>query len=127
MYNIGYDIGSSSVKVALVDAKTQKKIAVVSEPATEMPIQAVQADWAEQDPEMWWTHLCTATRRIIHENQIDAKKIAAVGISYQMHGLVLLDADKKVLRDSIIWCDSRAVGIGAQAAADLGEEKYGKH
>jgi len=127
VYNIGYDIGSSSVKVALVDAETQKKIAVVSEPATEMPIRAVQADWAEQDPEMWWTHLCTATRRIIHENQIDAKKIAAVGISYQMHGLVLLDADKKVLRDSIIWCDSRAVGIGAQAAADLGEEKYGKH
>ena len=127
MYYIGYDIGSSSVKVALVDAESNKKIAVLSEPEGEMRIHAPQPDWAEQDPEMWWKHLCQATQRILSENKIDAQQIKAVGISYQMHGLVLLDRQKKLLRNSIIWCDSRAVAIGDQAADAIGVQKYGTH
>ena len=125
MYYIGYDIGSSSVKVALVDAESNKKVAILSEPADEMRIRAPKPDWAEQDPEMWWKHLCQATQRILSENKIDAQQIRAVGISYQMHGLVLLDGKKKLLRDSIIWCDSRAVAIGDQAAEAIGVQKYG--
>ena len=127
MYYIGYDIGSSSVKVALVDAKNNKEVAVLSEPDGEMPIDAPHPDWAEQNPEMWWKHLCQATQRIILENKIDPQHILAVGISYQMHGLVLVDRHQKLLRDSIIWCDSRAVAIGDQAAKDIGVQKYGTH
>ena len=127
MYYIGYDIGSSSVKVALVDVESNKKVAVLSEPEGEMRIYAPQPDWAEQDPEMWWKHLCLATQRILSENKIDAQQIRAVGISYQMHGLVLMDRQKKLLRDSIIWCDSRAVAIGDQAADAIGVQKYGTH
>ena len=127
MYYIGYDIGSSSVKVALVDAESNKKVAVLSEPEGEMRIHAPKPDWAEQDPEMWWKHLCQATQRILSENKIDAQQIKAVGISYQMHGLVLLDRQKKLLRNSIIWCDSRAVAIGDQAADAIGVQKYGTH
>ncbi len=127
MYTIGYDLGSSSVKVALVDTKRNKKVAVVSEPKYEMGIKAPHPHWAEQDPEMWWMYVCKATQRLLGETKIDPKKISAVGISYQMHGLVVLDEKGLVLRDAIIWCDSRAVAIGDRAAQDLGVEKYGKH
>lgn len=127
MYYIGYDVGSSSVKIALVDAASNQKIAVINEPESEMPIHAEQPGWAEQDPEMWWRYICLGTQRILAETKISAKEIKAIGISYQMHGLVVLDRQKNVLRDAIIWCDSRAVEIGEKAAADLGREKYGKH
>ena len=127
MYYIGYDIGSSSVKVALVNADNNQKIAVINEPETEMPIRAEQSGWAEQDPDMWWHHICVGTQRILEQEKIKSKEIKAIGISYQMHGLVVLDQQKKVLRDAIIWCDSRAVGIGEKAAHDLGESKYGTH
>lgn len=123
MYYIGYDIGSSSVKVALVEAATGKKIIALNEPADEMAITALHNDWAEQDPEMWWEYCCTATKRAIKEANIDASKISGVGISYQMHGLVVVDKEGKSLRNSIIWCDSRAIEIGDKAFAELGEEQ----
>lgn len=127
MYYIGYDIGSSSVKVALVEAATGKKVIVLNEPQNEMEILSLQPDWAEQDPEMWWAYICTATKRAIKEANIEASKIQGIGISYQMHGLVIVDKDGKSLRNSIIWCDSRAVEIGNKAYAEIGADKCAEH
>lgn len=127
MYYIGYDIGSSSVKAALVEAATGKKVIVLNEPQNEMEIVSLHSDWAEQDPEIWWQHICVATKRAIREANIDASKIQGVGISYQMHGLVIVDDNGNSLRNAIIWCDSRAVEIGNKAFAELGQEKCMSH
>lgn len=123
MYYLGFDIGSSSVKVALVDANTGKNICSLHEPSEEMVIEAIQSDWAEQDPELWWEYVCTATKRVLETANIDSSKIAGIGISYQMHGLVVVDKEGKSLRNSIIWCDSRAVEIGNKAFDELGNDK----
>ncbi|KAF2516743.1 xylulokinase [Flavobacterium foetidum] len=127
MYYIGYDIGSSSVKAAIVEAETGKKVIVLNEPQNEMEILSIHPDWAEQDPEMWWQYICTATKRAIKEANIDASKIQGIGISYQMHGLVIVDEAGNALRNSIIWCDSRAVEIGNTAFAEIGEDKCMSH
>lgn len=127
MYFIGYDIGSSSIKIALVNAQTNQSLAIVTEPREEMCIEAPQPHWAEQDPDMWWSYLCKGTKRLLAEQKVDAKKILAIGIAYQMHGLVVVDRQFKPLRNAIIWCDSRAVEIGEKAATEIGEEKYGSH
>ncbi len=127
MYYLGLDIGSSSVKVALVYAETGKRLGVVQEPKREMSMLALKNGWAEQDPEDWWKHVCAGIARITSENNVAASEIIGIGISYQMHGLVLLDKAGKVLRNSIIWCDSRAVEIGEQAFESIGEEKCSAH
>jgi len=123
MYSIGYDIGSSSIKAALVETSTGKSVAVVSEPSVEMEMIAVQNGWAEQHPDEWWKHICNATKRLIAENAIDSSEITGIGISYQMHGLVIVNKEGRPLRNSIIWCDSRAVEIGQKAFDELGNEK----
>ena len=120
MYLIGYDIGSSSIKAALVDAFSGQTIKVVQHPETEMNIIAQQPDWAEQDPELWWDSVCQATKNLLKQTGLDGTDIKGIGISYQMHGLVLVDKAKEVLRPSIIWCDSRAVEIGEQAFQEIG-------
>lgn len=127
MYYVGYDIGSSSIKVALVEAATGKKIITINEPQEEMAITAYHKDWAEQDPEIWWQYVCIATKRAIKEANINATKISGVGISYQMHGLVVVNKEGKSLRNSIIWCDSRAVEIGNKAFSEIGEKKCAEH
>lgn len=127
MYYIGFDIGSSSIKAALVDADSGKSIATVQEPTEEMEITAVQTDWAEQDPNSWWFNVCTASKRLLKENNINSDQIKGIGISYQMHGLVLVDREGELIRDSIIWCDSRAVGIGNDAFGQIGEDKCMKY
>jgi len=124
---IGFDIGSSSVKASLVDAKTAMVVATVQEPANEMQIISTKTDWAEQDPELWWQHVCKATKRLLSENGLKAKQIKGIGIAYQMHGLVAVDRAGKVVRNSIIWCDSRAVGLGESAFAKIGEERCLEH
>ncbi|GAB5554030.1 MAG: FGGY-family carbohydrate kinase [Saprospiraceae bacterium] len=121
MLLIGYDIGSSSVKASLVDAADGTVLAKTQYPQTEMAIDAPKAGWAEQAPASWWTNLCQATKALLQESQADKEDIKAIGISYQMHGLVVVDKDNQVLRPSIIWCDSRAVSIGDQAFKSLGE------
>lgn len=123
MYYIGYDLGSSSVKVAIVNAQTGEKLVVLNEPENEMEIIALQADWAEQDPNIWWHYVCVATKRAIKEAGIDASKITGIGISYQMHGLVVVDKAGSPLRNAIIWCDSRAVDIGNHAFDAIGHDK----
>jgi len=123
MYLLGFDIGSSSVKAALVNTKNNKTVSVVQYPSNEMPIDAPHPDWAEQSPETWWDCVCKASKKIIKKHPLAASKISAIGIAYQMHGLVLVDKEKKVLRPSIIWCDSRAVEIGNQAFKEIGQKK----
>lgn len=127
MYSIGYDIGSSSIKAALIETVSGKSISVVSEPSVEMEMIAVKNGWAEQDPNDWWKHVCKATHQLIKNNKIDPKDITGIGISYQMHGLVVVDKDGNSLRNSIIWCDSRAVEIGNRAFESLGSEKCDEH
>ncbi len=127
MYYLGYDLGSSSIKVALVETTTGKSVGVVTYPEREMEIIATHQGWAEQDPDLWWDYLCEATSRLLRESNVSPESIQGIGISYQMHGLVLVDTEGKPLRPSIIWCDSRAVGIGNQAYEDLGEEFCAAH
>lgn len=127
MYYIGYDVGSSSIKIAIVEAATGEKIIVLNEPQDEMEIIALYKDWAEQDPNFWWEYICMGTKRAITAANIDASKITGIGISYQMHGLVVVDAVGNSLRNSIIWCDSRAVAIGDKAFEEIGEQKCSEH
>ncbi len=123
MYLLGYDIGSSSVKASLVDAQTGKCVSTAFFPKNEAEIIAVKAGWAEQKPAMWWENLKLSTKQILQESGANPKDIAAIGISYQMHGLVCVDKNKEVLRPAIIWCDSRAVPYGERAFLDLGAEQ----
>ena len=122
MFLLGYDIGSSSVKAALVETQTGRIAASAFYPKREMPIAAPRADWAEQDPAMWWDNLRLATADVMQQAQAKASDIEAIGISYQMHGLVCVDKAGKPLRPAIIWCDSRAVPLGERAMSDLGPD-----
>jgi xylulokinase len=121
MYLLGYDIGSSSVKASLVDAASGRVIAEDFFPKQEMPITAHRAGWAEQHPDLWWQHLKSATQSVLATPLVSAGDIKAIGISYQMHGLVVVDRAGQPLRPSIIWCDSRAVPYGTAAMKTLGE------
>lgn len=122
MLLLGIDIGTSFIKVSVVDADTQKSVANAQYPETENAIISLQSGWAEQSPEMWWEQTVQAIKKLIATNKFDPNKIAAIGISYQMHGLVVVDKNQNVLRDAIIWCDSRAVEIGELAFNDIGAE-----
>lgn len=117
---LGYDLGSSSVKASLLDADTGKVVASETLPRIEMPIHSPQADWAEQDPMMWWEYVVGCTKALVSKAAIQKGELKAIGISYQMHGLVLVNKNQEVLRPAIIWCDSRAVEIGNQAFETLG-------
>ena len=127
MYLLGYDIGSSSVKACLVNADTGKIVASDFFPKEEMKIVAVKSGWAEQDPADWWTNLKLAHQSVMQKSGAKGEDIQAIGITWQMHGLVLVDKDKNVLRPSIIWCDSRAVPYGEKAFKAIGEEKCLSH
>jgi len=127
MYLLGLDIGTSSIKASILDAETGEYKASAQSPESEMEIIATKAGWAEQDPETWWKHTQSAVSAAISESGIKAGEIKAIGISYQMHGLVCVDKNMKVLRNSIIWCDSRAVEIGNTVFREVGEEKCLSH
>lgn len=122
-YLLGIDVGSSSIKAALLDAESGAVVASAGSPATELPILAPEPGFAEQDPATWWEHSIIATRSCLEQAGVAGDAVVGVGISYQMHGLVCLDAAGEVLRPSIIWCDSRAVSIGDEAAEAIGRER----
>ena len=119
-YFLGFDLGSSSVKAALLDAGSGKPLASAFSPSSEMKIHAPQPGFAEQDPEYWWQELVQATRLLHNKYPFQKNEIGAIGISYQMHGLVCLDKNNQPLRPAIIWCDSRGVGYGAEAFERMG-------
>ena len=123
MYNIGLDIGTSFIKAALTERYTGNKVDVVTVPATEQKIIVFKDGWAEQNPEIWWKNTCRAIKKLLSINKISSSLISGIGISYQMHGLVLLDYYGNSLRNSIIWCDDRAVNIGKKAFNDIGKDK----
>lgn len=127
MFLLGYDIGSSSVKASLVNAETGKCVASAFFPKTEAKIISVTPGWAEQDPESWWENLKLVTQAVMAEAGTDAAEVKAIGISYQMHGLVCVDKNRHVLRPAIIWCDSRAVPYGQKAFETLGETQCLSH
>lgn len=122
-YLLGIDIGSSSIKVSVVDAQTGEVVSSGSSPSSEMKITARQNGWAEQHPDLWWEHLKRSVEQISAQRTGILAEVKAVGIAYQMHGLVVVDKAGEPLRDSIIWCDSRAVPYGQKAFADLGEQR----
>lgn len=122
MYLLGFDIGSSSVKASVISIETGEAVASAFSPEVEMEMLALHPGWAEQHPDTWVENAIAALNKIKAESNIDLMKVQAIGISYQMHGLVLVDADGVVLRPSIIWCDSRAVEIGNKAFNELGDE-----
>ncbi|MCZ4243389.1 xylulokinase [Pedobacter punctiformis] len=122
MYLLGIDIGTSSIKVSVVDAGTRKSVASVQFPEEETEIKSIQPGWAEQSPADWWHNTQQAILKLNACNLFNPKDIKAIGIAYQMHGLVVVDSDQNVLRDSIIWCDSRAVDSGAAAFDGIGHQ-----
>ena len=121
------NMGSSSVKAAIVNADNGSIIASAFYPETEMNINSPEPDWAEQEPEVWWENTILAIRSAFSKGDIDSGVIKAIGISYQMHRLVALDKERNVLRPSIIWCDSRAVSLGDKAFEEIGREQYLSH
>ncbi|MGI6756348.1 MAG: xylulokinase [Bacteroidaceae bacterium] len=120
-YLLGYDIGSSSVKASLVSIESGKSVASAFYPDSEAPIKALNPGWAEQEPEDWWKYLKNATASVMEMSGAKNCDIEAIGISYQMHGLVCVDRNGKVLRPAIIWCDSRAVPYGERAFREIGK------
>ncbi|MTI33391.1 xylulokinase [Xanthovirga aplysinae] len=122
MLCLGLDIGSSSVKITVYDAEKGSVVASTYYPEGELRIDAPSLGWAEQNPEMWWDCIVKGCQQLFVAANFDPLEIQSIGITYQMHGLVLVDKEKKVLRPSIIWCDSRAVPIGDKALKDLGHQ-----
>lgn len=127
MLLLGIDVGTSSIKVSVADAASQVCLASAQYPETEVEIIATQTGWAEQSPDLWWDHVQQAILKCNATGAYNPNYIGAIGISYQMHGLVLVDDQQQVLRNSIIWCDGRAVAIGDQAFADIGEARCLSH
>ena len=127
MLLLGIDLGTSSVKVSVIDAESQQCIASAQYPETEADIISLHPGWAEQSPDQWWENVKQAILKCHAQEKYDPLDIAAIGIAYQMHGLVLVDKEQHVLRNSIIWCDSRAVEYGNKAFHEIGEEKCLSH
>jgi len=119
---LGLDIGSSSVKASLIDSSSGRVIAHATSPSTEMVINSPEPGWAEQHPDLWWEHVCNCLSELKNTSSQHLPRVKAIGIAYQMHGLVLLDRDGKPVRPAIIWCDSRAVQVGEDAFQAIGQD-----
>lgn len=123
MYLLGIDIGTSSIKVAVIDIHTQQCVATAQYPDQETEIKSIHPGWAEQSALDWWHYVQQAILKVNTLALFNPKEIKAIGIAYQMHGLVVVDKHQEVLRDSIIWCDSRAIKLGESAFNAIGHEK----
>lgn len=123
MYLLGIDLGTSSIKVSVVEIETQKCVASAQYPESETAITSIVPEWAEQSPIAWWNNTLHAVIKLNASKKFDPKKIKAIGIGYQMHGLVIVGKNQEPLRDAIIWCDSRAVELGNLAFEQIGEQK----
>ena len=122
MLLLGIDLGTSSIKVSVVSADTQETIVSVSYPEQEADIISLQTGWAEQSPNVWWDHTIKAIQKAHSARKYNHMGyIKAIGISYQMHGLVVADKDNNIIRNAIIWCDSRAIEIGEKSLAGYGQ------
>lgn len=121
MLLLGLDLGTSAVKATVLDAATGTILAAAQYPDSENPIISLQPGWAEQSPDTWWEQVIAVINKVNASGSYDPKQIAAIGIAYQMHGLVCVDEQGAVLRNSIIWCDSRAVPYGEKAFATIGK------
>ncbi|MEK6781499.1 MAG: FGGY family carbohydrate kinase [Bacteroidota bacterium] len=126
-YLIGIDVGTSSIKASIVDASTGETVSSAQSPAEEMTVSSPHPGWAEQHPDVWWEHTLKSITSALRKTEINSMEVAAIGISYQMHGLVVVDKEHKPLRPSIIWCDSRAVELGNKAFAELGDRYCLQH
>lgn len=127
MLLLGIDVGTSSVKVSVINAADTQLVASAQFPETEADIISHHPGWAEQEPENWWHYTCQAVQKLNASGRFRPNDISAVGIAYQMHGLVLVDENHQVLRPAIIWCDSRAIETGNQAFAPIGPDFCRKH
>lgn len=123
MYTLGIDLGSSSVKVSVLDIGTGKRAGSSTCPQNEMEILTPEKGWAEQNPKIWWENTCLGIKDLLYKSNISGNDIAAIGIAYQMHGLVVVDRNLEPLRPAIIWCDSRAVETGERLFAKAGKER----
>lgn len=123
MLLLGIDVGTSSIKVSVIDSADGQTLATAQYPEAETEILSLQSGWAEQSPDLWWENVQKAILICNEQKKYNPIDISAIGIAYQMHGLVIVDESQNSLRNSIIWCDSRAVDIGEQALQSLGEEK----
>ncbi len=121
-YLLGIDVGSSSIKAALLDAGTGVVAGAATSPKKELAIEAKRPGWAEQDPSIWWENILAAAAELKASTGKAFDAVLGIGITYQMHGLVIVDKAGKVLRPSIIWCDSRAVQTGEKAFRGIGEQ-----
>jgi xylulokinase len=126
-YLLGIDVGSSSVKASLVEVRSGKTAGSAQSPASEMSMLTLHPGWAEQAPDMWWENVVQCTRMVLDKASVPPHGVLAIGITYQMHGLVITDKAHKPLRPAIIWCDSRAVSIGEAAQNKLGQDFCLKH
>lgn len=123
MLLLGIDLGTSSIKVSVFDTEKLLTVAQTQYPDTERSIISKQQGWAEQSPDQWWSDVKSALQKANASTLYNPKDIGAIGIAYQMHGLVCIDKNMEVLRDSIIWCDSRAVPYGEKAFNAIGEQQ----
>ena len=127
MLLLGIDIGTSSIKVSIIDVESKKCIASAQYPENEQEIISKQPGWAEQSPNDWWENVQLAILKAHSTKKYNPKDIIAIGIAYQMHGLVIVDKNQEVLRDAIIWCDSRAVNIGNESFEKIGKSTCLSH
>ena len=118
MHFLGMDVGTGGTRAVL--ANDQGRV-VASASSEHAPFRSPYPGWAEQDPEDWWRAAQVAIREVLATSGLTASDIGAIGLTGQMHGAVMLDADGDVLRPSLIWCDQRT-----DAQCDWLHERIGR-